>query len=70
MFKRVCEQVGQMKTNDYVKYVTKTIVQYMDQPRSERKQHRFNKKQMKEPFMNKWFGIIPYVVYFLFKRKK
>lgn len=59
-----------MKTNDYVKFMTKTIVQYLDQPRSERKLQRYEKKQQKEPFAYKWFGILPYALIFLRKRKK
>ena len=33
-----------MKTNDYVKYMTQQFVQYMDQPKEERKTKRFKKK--------------------------
>lgn len=58
-----------MKSNDYVKYITQTVVKYIDQPKDERKKYRIEKKNTKEPFLLKWFGIIPYALYALFKRK-
>jgi hypothetical protein len=51
-----------MKTNDYVKYVTQTFVKYMDQPRDERKKQKESRRDEKEPFLFKWFGIIPYAL--------
>ncbi|MBA4535799.1 YqzE family protein [Bacillus aquiflavi] len=59
-----------MNSNEYVKFMTKTIVQYIDQPREERKQQRLMKKQTKEPFLYKWFGLIPYAILFMLKRNK
>ncbi|MED3571657.1 YqzE family protein [Cytobacillus praedii] len=59
-----------MKSNDYVKYITQTVVKYIDQPKDERKKSRLEKKNAKEPFLLKWFGIIPYAIYDLFNRKK
>ncbi|HWJ80307.1 MAG TPA: YqzE family protein [Niallia sp.] len=58
-----------MKTNDYVKYLTQTFVQYMDQPKEERQKLKEQRKENKEPFMLRWFGILPYVIAFRFKRK-
>lgn len=34
-----------MKTNDYVKYMTQQFVQYMDQPKEERKTKKIQKKE-------------------------
>ena len=34
-----------MKTNDYVKYLTQTVVQYIDQPRDEAKKVTPRKKE-------------------------
>ncbi|MDT2045488.1 YqzE family protein [Priestia aryabhattai] len=48
-----------MKTNDYVKYVTQQLVQYMDQPKEIRKTKRIEKKEARDPFFNRWFGMIP-----------
>lgn len=59
-----------MKTNEYVKFMTKTIVQYMDQPREDRKNYRQKKKQLKEPFTLKWFGLFSYVFILLLRKKR
>ncbi len=40
-----------MKTNDYVKYITQTVVQYIDQPKDERIKIRQDKKERKASFM-------------------
>ncbi|MDZ5471024.1 YqzE family protein (plasmid) [Bacillus sp. 31A1R] len=57
-----------MNTNDYVKYITQTVVKYIDQPKDERKKLREQRKNEKETFLFRWFGIIPYA--FLGMRKK
>jgi len=59
-----------MNTNDYVKYLTQTFVQYMDQPKEERQKLRAERKGLKEPFMLRWFGVLPYLIMFSFKRRK
>lgn len=51
-----------MKTNDLVKYFVQTFVKYMDQPKEERTQLKKLKKEEKEDFMYRWFGLIPFVV--------
>ncbi|HEO8418678.1 YqzE family protein [Niallia sp. FSL W8-0635] len=58
-----------MNTNDYVKYLTQTFVQYMDQPKEERQKLRAERKGLKEPFMLRWFGVLPYLIIFSFKRR-
>jgi hypothetical protein len=59
-----------MKTNDYVKYLTQTVVKYIDQPKEERVRVKMAKKDEKEPFVYKWFGILPYLFYNNMKKKK
>ncbi|MEW9107721.1 YqzE family protein [Cytobacillus gottheilii] len=59
-----------MKSNDYVKFMTETFVKYMDQPKDERKKNRQQKKVEKEPFLFRWFGVIPYVFYYGLKTKR
>jgi hypothetical protein len=59
-----------MKTNDYVKYMTQTIIRYADQPRNERKRLRTERKQRRASFWYRWFGILPYVVYTEIKNRK
>jgi hypothetical protein len=58
-----------MKTNDYVKYLTQTVVKYIDQPKDERKRVKLEKKEEQEPFLLKWFGLLPYLFYFTMKKK-
>lgn len=58
-----------MNTNDYVKYITQTVVKYIDQPKDERKKIREEKKNEKESFLFRWFGIIPYAILQMKKRK-
>ncbi|WP_251551360.1 YqzE family protein [Neobacillus muris] len=57
-----------MKSNDYVKYMTQTLVKYADQPKEERKRLRLEKKQAKASLWYRWFGIMPYVLYSEIKR--
>ncbi|MBY0122410.1 YqzE family protein [Bacillus sp. S/N-304-OC-R1] len=59
-----------MKSNDYVKYITETVVKYIDQPKDVRKRTRLERKDQKEPFLYRWFGLIPYILYYSLKRKK
>jgi hypothetical protein len=59
-----------MKTNDYVKYMTQTIVKYVDQPKDERRRLRTERKETKASFWYRWFGIIPYVLYFEVKKRR
>ncbi|MDR6122387.1 hypothetical protein QFZ87_001984 [Bacillus sp. SLBN-46] len=59
-----------MKTNDYVKYMTQTIVKYADQPRAERKRQRYERKQGRASFWYRWFGILPYILYFQMKKRR
>lgn len=59
-----------MKSNDYVKYITETVVKYIDQPKDVRKRTRLERKDQKEPFMYRWFGLIPYVLYYRLKKEK
>lgn len=59
-----------MKTNDYVKYITQTVVRYVDQPRNERKKLRQEKKEQRASFMYRWFGIVPFVFMLQLKERK
>lgn len=59
-----------MKTNDYVKYMTQTIVKYIDQPKDERKRLRQARKEARASFWYRWFGILPYVIYSEAKKRQ
>ncbi|MEI5908097.1 YqzE family protein [Bacillus spongiae] len=58
-----------MSINDYVKFVTENLVQHFDKPREERKSIRRKRKQQKSTFLFRWFGVIPYVIMAIVKRK-
>ncbi len=62
--------MSKMKTNDYVKYLTQTVVQYIDQPRDERKKLRQEKRDRKADFLYRWFGIVPYVLMLRYKDRR
>lgn len=59
-----------MKTNDYVKYLTQTVVKYIDQPRDERKKIKQEKKEAQATFLYRWFGILPYLIMARMKKKR
>lgn len=58
-----------MSGNDYVKFMTQEIVKYMDMPQDEKKKRKEIKKTHREPITNHMFGVIPFALKFLFKRK-
>lgn len=59
-----------MSTNDYVKYMTQQIVSYIDCPKEERKSRKAERKHASEPLLTRWFGMIPFAMMLLLKRKK
>lgn len=64
------EVCSKMKTNDYVKYLTQTVVQYIDQPKGERQKLRQEKKDRKAEFLYRWFGIVPYAMMLKIREKE
>ncbi|MFB6465834.1 YqzE family protein [Cytobacillus sp. Hz8] len=59
-----------LKTNDYLKYIIQLFVQYMDQPKEERIKRRLERRDAKETFLFKWFGIIPFAIFAGLKKRK
>ncbi|MBD1378830.1 YqzE family protein [Metabacillus arenae] len=59
-----------MSTNDYVKYLTQQIVKYLDTPQEEKKQRKERKKIERSPIATRWFGIIPFALQLLIKKRK
>ncbi|MBT2685663.1 YqzE family protein [Bacillus sp. ISL-37] len=59
-----------MKTNDYVKYLTQTVVKYIDQPKEERRKLKQEKKEAEATFLFRWFGILPFMLMSSIKKKK
>ena len=52
-----------MSSNDYVKFLTEQIVGYMSGSKEERKENR-------EPFLFRWFGLLPMAVMYSIKKRK
>ncbi|MBM7097313.1 YqzE family protein [Bacillus sp. H-16] len=59
-----------MKTNDYVKFVTQQVVEYADQPKSERIKKRQEKKEARPPAMHRWFGLVPFAFLLVYKKNR
>lgn len=50
--------------------MTQEIVQYMDKPKDDRKKQRQQKKQERQPFAVRWFGVLPYALIMMKRRQK
>jgi hypothetical protein len=50
------------KGEELVKYVTQRVVTYMDTPPEERKQRRMERKQYRESWESRWFGMLPMAI--------
>lgn len=57
-----------MSTREYVKFMTETIIHHLETPKSERKEARKRKKELKEPAGIRWFGMVPLAVSMWFRR--
>lgn len=58
-----------MSTTEYVKYMTVTLVTHFEMPRAERKQMRLQKKEVRRPFLDQCFGLIPISLSMIFRRR-
>ncbi|MEK8130505.1 YqzE family protein [Paenibacillus filicis] len=47
------------KSDELVKYVTERVVRYIDTPREVRKQARAGRKETRERWEVRWFGMLP-----------
>ncbi len=50
--------------------MTEQFVQYMDQPKEERKTKKIQKKEERASFANRWFGMIPLSFMLWYRKKK
>ncbi len=57
-----------MAGNDFIRHMTQQVVSYLDKPRDQRKQIRNSRKGGKQPFLTKWFGILPFALLMIFKK--
>ncbi|MEX2104517.1 MAG: YqzE family protein [Bacilli bacterium] len=54
-----------LKLDDYVKDLTKRFIYVLETPKDSRKQRR-----IKEPWSNRWFGMIPMAISMFIRRKR
>lgn len=59
-----------MKTEEYVKYLSKELAKYMELPAEERARLRQIRKDEKELPMKKYFGVFPMAVTLWFRSFK
>ncbi|WP_070120690.1 YqzE family protein [Bacillus marinisedimentorum] len=59
-----------MAGNDYIRHMTQQVVSYLDKPKDQRKELRKTRKTGKQAFMTKWFGVLPFALSMLFRKKK
>jgi hypothetical protein len=45
------------KPEDYIKYMTGKVVDFMETPQEERTEKRKQAKAAKEPWLTRWFGL-------------
>lgn len=47
------------KSDELVKYVTQQVVKYIETPKEVRKQVKAGKKESRESWQYRWFGMLP-----------
>ncbi|MBP1154825.1 MULTISPECIES: YqzE family protein [unclassified Paenibacillus] len=50
------------KSDELVKYVTQQVVKYMETPKEVRKQVKADRKEGREPWQYRWFGMLPFAL--------
>ncbi|HEY4554782.1 MAG TPA: YqzE family protein [Bacillaceae bacterium] len=58
-----------MSTQEYVKYLTQTILRQMELPKAERKQMKLERRLSRPPILDRWFGLVPFSLKMAFKRR-
>lgn len=59
-----------MSSDDYFKYITESMLKYVLSSKEERKVNKQIKKERKEPFTFRWFGIIPFLISYQMRKKR
>lgn len=59
-----------MSSDDYFKYITESMLKYVLSSKEERKVNKQIKKERKEPFTFRWFGIIPLLISYQMRKKR
>ncbi|WP_010499819.1 YqzE family protein [Paenibacillus elgii] len=50
------------KSDELVKYVTERFVRYIEMPKEVRRQVRADRREGKEPWQYRWFGMLPVAI--------
>ncbi|MBO7744887.1 YqzE family protein [Paenibacillus sp. MWE-103] len=45
------------RTEEYIRYMTDRVVDYMETPQAQRKENRKKAKAAREPWLTRWFGL-------------
>ncbi|WP_338062626.1 YqzE family protein [Virgibacillus halotolerans] len=56
--------------NDYLKFVTEQVVTYIDMPPDERKKRKTKQKDTQGMYVNRWFGVLPFVFKIFFRKEQ
>ncbi|WP_044642419.1 YqzE family protein [Risungbinella massiliensis] len=56
-----------MSFKDWISYMIEKMLWYVETPKDERKAHR---QAQKEPFMTRWFGMIPFSTKMYLEKQK
>ncbi|MFS0780945.1 YqzE family protein [Bacillus sp. 1P06AnD] len=59
-----------MKKNDFITFLTQTIVKYFSQPKDVRHEHRQHKRKQKKHYSTQLFGLVPFALMMFFKGKR
>lgn len=59
-----------MSGEDYIKYLTKEFVAYVDLPAEEKKKRKISKTKTQPFYSNRWFGLLPYAFKSFLQRVK
>lgn len=62
--------VFEVSTNDYVKFMAERLIKRMETPKSERREMKKERKEMKTPFLVRWFGMVPFSIFIALKKNK
>ncbi|MBM7597977.1 hypothetical protein JOC34_000334 [Virgibacillus halotolerans] len=53
-----------------MKFVTEQVVTYIDMPPDERKKRKTKQKDTQGMYVNRWFGVLPFVFKIFFRKEQ
>lgn len=54
--------------DDFVKYLTERVVKFVETPKEVRRQKKAGRKEVKEQWQYRWFGMLPFAIRMWFGR--